>query len=200
MTISSVWSKTLMSAIQSGSYARGRLCIFNVSVKQIGKIVVNRNTKITKTHIHTPLKAVDFGFCTKRKDKPIMPVFRVEKVKDYTIMPNTHLRNRQLSLRAKGLLCQMLSLPPEWNFTLQGLAYINKEGLDAITTIIHELEQAGYITHNRIRDEKGLLREMEYTVYSSPRLNDSYDNNPIVENPTPENPTLDFPTQGKPMQ
>ena len=52
-----------------------------------------------------------------------MPVFRVEKVKDYTIMPNTHLRNRQLSLRAKGLLCQMLSLPPEWNFTLQGLAY-----------------------------------------------------------------------------
>lgn len=57
-----------------------------------------------------------------------MPVFRVEKVKDYTIIANTRLRNRQLSLRAKGLLCQMLSLPPEWNFTLQGLAYINKEG------------------------------------------------------------------------
>ena len=102
-----------------------------------------------------------------------MPVFRVEKVKDYTIMPNTHLRNRQLSLRAKGLLCQMLSLPPEWNFTLQGLAYINKEGLDAITTIIHELERAEYITRNRIRDEKGLLREMKCTVYSSPRLNDN---------------------------
>ena len=94
----------------------------------------------------------------------------------------------------------MLSLPPECNFTLQGLAYINKEGLDAITTIIHELERAGYITRNRIRNEKGQLREMEYTVYSSPKLNDSYGNNPIVENPTPENPTLDFPTQGKPMQ
>ena len=94
----------------------------------------------------------------------------------------------------------MLSLPSEWNFTLQGLAYINKEGLDAITTIIHELEQAGYITRNRIRYEKGLLRKMEYTVYSSPRLNDSYDNNPIVENPTPDNPTLEFPTQGKPTQ
>ena len=52
-----------------------------------------------------------------------MPVFRVKKVKDYTIMPNLHLRNRQLSLQAKGLLCQMLSMPPEWNFTLQGLAY-----------------------------------------------------------------------------
>ena len=56
-----------------------------------------------------------------------MPVFRVEKVKDYTIMPNTHLRNRQLSLRAKGLLCQMLSLPPEWNFTLQGFLYQQRE-------------------------------------------------------------------------
>ena len=129
-----------------------------------------------------------------------MPVFRAEKVKDYTIMSNPHLRNRQLSLRAKGLLCQMLSLPPEWNFTLQGLAYINKEGLDAITTIIHELEQAGYITRNRIRDEKGQLWEMEYTVYSSPKLNVSYGNNSIVENPTPENPTLDLPTQGKPTQ
>ncbi len=65
----------------------------------------------------------------------------------------------------------MLSLPPEWNFTLQELAYINKEGLDAITTIIHKLEQAGYITRNRIRDEKGLLREMEYTVYFAFSLN-----------------------------
>lgn len=103
-----------------------------------------------------------------------MPVFRVKKVKDYTIMPNLHLRNRQLSLRAKGLLCQMLSMPPEWNFTLQGLAYINKEGLDAITTVIHELEQAGYITRARVRNEKGQLREMEYTVYSSPKLNEDY--------------------------
>ncbi|NBJ95095.1 hypothetical protein D5281_21675 [bacterium 1xD42-62] len=94
----------------------------------------------------------------------------------------------------------MLSLPPEWNFTLQGLAYINKEGLDAITTIIHELEQAGYITRNRIRDEKGLLREMEYIVCSSPKLNNNYGNNPITENPTSDNPTLDFPTQGKPTQ
>lgn len=73
-----------------------------------------------------------------------MPVFRVKKAKDYTIMPNLHLRNRQLSLRAKGLLCQMLSMPPEWNFTLHGLAYINKEGLDAITTVIHELQQKAY--------------------------------------------------------
>lgn len=76
-----------MSVSQLSFSVRGRLCISSGLVKQIGKIVVNRNTKITKTHIHTPLKAVDFGFCTKRKDKPIMPVFRAEKVKDYTIMP-----------------------------------------------------------------------------------------------------------------
>lgn len=129
-----------------------------------------------------------------------MPVFRVKKVKDYTIMPNLHLRNRQLSLRAKGLLCQMLSMPPEWNFTLQGLAYINKEGLDAITTVIHELEQAGYITRARVRNEKGQLREMEYTVYSSPMLNEDYSEKPIMEKPTLDNPTLDIPTQGKPTQ
>lgn len=55
-----------------------------------------------------------------------MPVFRIKKVKDYTIIPNLHLRNRQLSLRAKGLLCQMLSMPPEWNFTLQGFLYQQK--------------------------------------------------------------------------
>ncbi len=58
-----------------------------------------------------------------------MPVFRVKKVKDYTIMPNLHLRNRQLSLRAKGLLCQMLSMPPEWNFTLQGLGLYQQRGI-----------------------------------------------------------------------
>ena len=118
-----------------------------------------------------------------------MPVFRVNKVKDYTIMPNLHLRNRQLSLRAKGLLCQMLSMPPEWNFTLQGLAYINKEGLDAITTVIHELEQVGYITRARVRNEKGQLREMEYTVYSSPMLNEDCSKKPVMEKPTPDNPT-----------
>lgn len=62
----------------------------------------------------------------QKKGQAIMPVFRVKKVKDYTIMPNLHLRNRQLSLRAKGLLCQMLSMPPEWNFTLQGLRISTK--------------------------------------------------------------------------
>ncbi|MBD5542737.1 MAG: hypothetical protein HDR01_00475 [Lachnospiraceae bacterium] len=67
--------------------------------------------------------------------------------------------------------------------------FINKEELDAITTVIHELEQAGYITRARVRNEKGQLRKMEYTVYSSPKLNDNYSENLVMEKPTPDNPT-----------
>ena len=74
-----------------------------------------------------------------------MAVFRVEKNSGYTVMSNHHLRNRALSLKAKGLLSQMLSLPEDWDYTLQGLARINRESIDAIRQAIRELEQAGYI-------------------------------------------------------
>ena len=69
-----------------------------------------------------------------------MAVFRVERIKDYTVMSNHHLRNKNLSLKAKGLLSQMLSLPDDWDYTLKGLAAINKESVDAIRTAIWELE------------------------------------------------------------
>ena len=72
-----------------------------------------------------------------------MAVFRVEKTKDFTIMSNYHLRDKNLSLKAKGLLSQMLSLPEEWDYTLAGLAHINKESKDAIRTTILELERPG---------------------------------------------------------
>lgn len=71
-----------------------------------------------------------------------MAVFRVERIKDYTVMSNHHLRNKNLSLKAKGLLSQMLSLPDDWDYTLKGLAAINKESVDAIRTAIWELEDA----------------------------------------------------------
>ena len=83
-----------------------------------------------------------------------MAVFRVEKNSGYTVMSNHHLRNRALSLKAKGLLSQMLSLPEDWDYTLQGLAY-QPESIDAIRQAIRELEQAGYIQRSRERDEKG---------------------------------------------
>ena len=91
-----------------------------------------------------------------------MAVFRVEKNSGYTVMSNHHLRNRALSLKAKGLLSQMLSLPEDWDYTLQGLARINRESIDAIRQAIRELEQAGYIQRSRERDEKGRLRGADY--------------------------------------
>ena len=78
-----------------------------------------------------------------------MAVFRVEKNSGYTVMSNHHLRNRALSLKAKGLLSQMLSLPEDWDYTLQGLARINRESIDAIRQAIRELEQTGYIQRSR---------------------------------------------------
>ena len=98
-----------------------------------------------------------------------MSVFRVEKSKGYTVMSNHHLRNHTLSLKAKGLLSQMLSLPEDWDYTLQGLAQINKESIDAIREAVRELERAGYIKRSRERDERGCLRGTVYTIYEDER-------------------------------
>ena len=98
-----------------------------------------------------------------------MSVFHVKKTTDYTVMSNHHLRDKALSLKAKGLLSQMLSLPEEWDYTLQGLAYINREQIDAIRQAVHELERAGYIVRVRERDSRGRLRGAEYTIYEEPQ-------------------------------
>lgn len=74
-----------------------------------------------------------------------MAVFRVERTGDYTVMSNFHLKDKRLSLKAKGLLSQMLSLPDDWDYTLSGLSYINRESKDAIRSAVNELETAGYI-------------------------------------------------------
>ena len=78
-----------------------------------------------------------------------MAVFRVERNKGYTVMSNHHLRNKELSLKAKGLLSQMLSLPEDWDYTLKGLSLINREKIDAIREAIKELERAGYIVKSK---------------------------------------------------
>ena len=122
-----------------------------------------------------------------------MSVFRVEKTKGYTVMSNHHLRNHTLSLKAKGLLSQMLSLPDDWDYTLQGLAQINKESIDAIREAVRELERAGYIKRSRERDERGCLRGTVYTIYEQPHAE------PTPEEPTQEKPALDNPTLEKPM-
>ncbi len=134
-----------------------------------------------------------------------MAVFRVERNTGYTVMSNHHLRNKELSLKAKGLLSQMLSLPEDWDYTLAGLSHINREKIDAIREAVKELEKAGYIVRSRERDEKGRLRGADYVIYEQPQPREpeaatSSEQPPILDLPTLENPTLDNPTLEKPTQ
>ena len=125
-----------------------------------------------------------------------MAVFRVEKNRGYTVMSNHHLRNPDLTLKAKGLLSQMLSLPENWDYTLKGLSSINKESIDAIRTAVWELEKAGYITRRQGRDEKGKMTAIEYTIFEQPQppqLENPVLENPMSDNPTTENPVSDYP-------
>ena len=128
-----------------------------------------------------------------------MAVFRVERNRGYTVMSNHHLRNKDLTLKAKGLLSQMLSLPEDWDYTLAGLSHINRESIDAIRTAVWELEKAGYIVRSRERDERGRLRGAEYVIFEQPQTQPTLENptldNPTLEKPMLENPTLENPTQ-----
>ena len=96
-----------------------------------------------------------------------MAVFRIERTRDYTVMSNHHLRDKALSLKSKGLLSMMLSLPEDWNYTTRGLAKICKEGTDSIGSALKELERAGYIVRNRLRDSKDKIMDMEYVIYET---------------------------------
>ena len=120
-----------------------------------------------------------------------MAVFRVERTRDYTVMCNHHLKDSGLSLKAKGLLSMMLSLPDEWNYSTRGLAAICKEGVDAIGKALKELEQAGYIVRRQLRGADGRICDTEYTIYEQPRP-------PDTALPDTENPYLDIPDMEKP--
>ena len=123
-----------------------------------------------------------------------MSVFRIEKNKNYTVMSNYHLRDKNLSLKAKGLLSQMLSLPEDWDYTLRGLAAINKESVDAIRTAVLELEQAGYVSRRQTRDSRVRMSASEYTIYETPHASSSESDEsvspkPLRQKSTSENPT-----------
>ena len=121
-----------------------------------------------------------------------MAVFRVQKTQNYTIMSNHHLRNKALSLKAKGLLSLMLSLPEDWDYTTRGLASICKEGVDSVCATVRELEAAGYIIRRRVRDKNGQMRGMEYTVLEEPQ--------PPQPKPEQAEPSCAKPEQVKPEQ
>ena len=144
-----------------------------------------------------------------------MAIFRVKKTRDFTIMSNHHLRDKKLSLKAKGLLSLILSLPEDWDYTLKGLSYICKEGIDAVRMAVKELEDAGYIERRRFRNEKGQLKSIEYIIHEIPETEqedtpeepksensmqepDFYE--PILENQIEEAPTSEIPMLGKATQ
>ena len=127
-----------------------------------------------------------------------MAVFRIEKTRDYTVMANHHLRNTELSLKAKGLLSLMLSLPEEWDYTTKGLARICKDGVDSICAGVRELEDHGYVVRERIRNPNGQLGAIEYTILEQPQ--EPKQEKPERENPVQANPVLDDPVLGKPEQ
>lgn len=126
-----------------------------------------------------------------------MAVFRVQKTQNYTIMSNHHLRNKALSLKAKGLLSLMLSLPEDWDYTTRGLASICKEGVDSVCATVRELEAAGYIIRRRIRDKNGQMRGMEYTVLEQPQ---SPEQGPAEAVPKCAQPKQAEPKREKPVQ
>lgn len=119
-----------------------------------------------------------------------MAVFRVEKNRGYTVMSNHHLKDTSLTLKSKGLLSMMLSLPNEWNYTTRGLAAICKEGVDSIGSALRELEKQGYIIRNQLRDSKGRISDTEYIIYEQPQHKPDTPA-PDTDTPDTENPYLD---------
>lgn len=129
-----------------------------------------------------------------------MAVFRIDKTRDYTVMSNHHLRNTELSLKAKGLLSLMLSLPDNWDYTTKGLARICKDGVDSICAAVRELEEHGYVIRERFRGANGQLGSIEYTILEQPAEPSPERENPVQVKPILENPVLGKPEQEIPAQ
>lgn len=150
------------------------------------------------------LRCLDVKAATGRRKKvEIMVIFRVAKTRDYTVMSNYHLRDKNLTLKAKGLL----SLPEDWNYTTRGLAAICKEGVDSIGAALRELESAGYLSRHRLRDKSGRISDTEYVVYESPCKETEADSpdkvsqgtdGPDTDSPCTENPYMVSPDTATP--
>ena len=115
-----------------------------------------------------------------------MSVIRINKTKDFTVMSNHHFRDRRLSLKAKGLLSQMLSLPDNWDYTVAGLVHINKESKSAVQSMLKELEECGYLVRTRTQNEKGQF-DYTYDIYEAPLTETPRPENPVTDNPCAEN-------------
>ena len=124
-----------------------------------------------------------------------MAVCRVEKGKNYTTMSNFHLRDPNLSNKARGLLSTMLSLPESWDYTTRGLAMRCKDGVDEITAQLKELEEYGYLIRHRLRDRHGRIVDMEYIIYERPHTASPDTEKPHMVKPNMALPRLETPAQ-----
>ena len=129
-----------------------------------------------------------------------MAVCRVEKSKNYTTMSNYHLRDPNLSNKARGLLSTMLSLPEDWDYTTRGLARICRDGVDGITAQLKELEQYGYLIRHRIRDAGGRITDMEYVIFERPHTRSPDTDLPYTEKPDMVKPDMALPRLETPAQ
>ena len=124
-----------------------------------------------------------------------MSVFRIEKNKNYTVMSNYHLRDKELSYKAKGLLSFMLSLPEDWDYSLNGLCVISKEGRDGIRSILKELQEQHYLEIEKVRGDKGYF-EYNYLIYEMPHIIElEKESNPATDIPYMDEPNVEEPTQ-----
>lgn len=124
-----------------------------------------------------------------------MAVMRINKTTDYTVMSNYHFREKDMSLKAKGLLSLMLSLPEDWDFTVKGLANLNKDGVDGVRAALEELKTFGYLKVTRERNEKGQVSGTVYDIYEKPTQEKPKEEKPILEKPIQEKPMQKNPTQ-----
>ena len=129
-----------------------------------------------------------------------MAVYRVQRTRDYTVMSNYHLKDKGLTLKSKGLLSMILSLPEEWNYTTRGLASICKEGVDAIGSALKELETAGYIVRRQLRGANGRITDTEYIIYEQPQPKKLEMLPSDVVSPDTENPDMVKPDTEKPAE
>jgi hypothetical protein len=115
-----------------------------------------------------------------------MAVMRVHKNANYTVMSNTHFKEKGMSLKAKGLLSLMLSLPDDWDYSIAGLATLSKDGKDSVMSALKELEAFGYLIRTRLTDERGRFAGYDYDIFEAPRA--PYSEIPQTVNSEAENP------------
>ena len=123
-----------------------------------------------------------------------MSVMRVHKTANFTVMSNYHFKEKKMSLKAKGLLSLMLSLPEDWDYSIAGLTTLSKDGKDGVMTALAELEKFGYLTRTRLVNDKGQFDGIEYNIFEQPQ------EKPVAENPISDNSHEEKPISEKPSQ